>query len=79
MDYPRTCRFCKDPIWVERERLKYSTRAYAHYHCYLASGKSLFALPRHKVEQFPYKLLKEAGLLEEVERMKRIGDLIGNW
>ena len=70
------CRFCGE--W-RGDKVKYGVRHYAHFKCYLDAGKDLFVLSRWQVDEFPYLLLKERGLLEKVERMKRVGDLIGNW
>ena len=80
MDYARTCRFChKSNIWDTDEAVKYGARSYAHFECYLDAGKDLFRLSRWQVGKFPYRLLKKRGLVDEIERMKRVGDLIGNW
>lgn len=77
------CRFCgKSEIgtWGHSDKLvKYGTRHYAHHACYLDAGKDIFRLSRWQVEQFPYRILKSRGLIEKIERTKRVGDLIGNW
>lgn len=59
-----TCRFCGD--WKDQMMVKYNVRHYAHFRCYLDAGKSLSDLYAWQVRQFPYKLLKERGLLAEV-------------
>lgn len=56
-----TCRFCDNH--KDQEMVKYNVRHYAHFECYLKAGKSLEALHAWQVRQFPYKLLKEHGLL----------------
>lgn len=72
------CRICKKPTFTDK-CVKYGTRHYAHFACYLDAGKDLFRLRRWQVEQFPYRLLKERGLIDKVERMTRVGNLLGNW
>jgi hypothetical protein len=47
--------------------VKYGRRHYAHHACYLDAGKELADLPTHAIESFPYFMLKERGLLVEVE------------
>ena len=62
------CRFCSE-IDNEADRdyamVKYSTRHYAHFACYLDAGKKLSDLHSWQVAQFPYRLLKERGLLDD--------------
>jgi hypothetical protein len=69
------CRFCDN--WRDQGLVKYGTRHYAHFRCYLDAGKSLDRLASWQLEEFPYFLLKERGLLERVkERIaetRRIG------
>jgi hypothetical protein len=60
-----TCRFCDDHM--SQNLVKYGTRHYAHFECYLDAGKSLADLHKWQVELFPYFLLKERGLLAEAE------------
>jgi hypothetical protein len=60
------CRFCKDH---EDAPVKYGTRHYAHFNCYLDAGKRLEDLHGWQVNNFPYRLLKERGLLAEAERL----------
>ena len=45
----------------------YAIRHSAHYRCYLEAGKTLADLKPHQIRLFPYKLLKEFGLLSEAE------------
>jgi len=60
-----TCRFCKkSSLDSGDDMVKYGTRAYAHFKCYLDAGKTLDPLHAWQVGQFPYMLLKERGLLE---------------
>lgn len=56
------CRFCDD--WRDQRMVKYGARHYAHFKCYLDAGKTLDELPAWKVGEFPYRLLKERGLLD---------------
>ena len=60
------CRFCESR---DQSLVHYSTRHYAHFECYLDAGKPLSALHAWQVGQFPYKLLKERGLLAQAERI----------
>ncbi len=60
-----TCRFCDSKM--SDDLVKYGTRHYAHYECYLDAGKPLDALPKWQVEKFPYFLLKDRGLLATAE------------
>lgn len=72
MDYLtryNTCRFCKSPM--SSDLVKYGTRHYAHYACYLDAGKKLSDLPAWQIGKFPYFLLKERGLLEEAQRLTK--------
>ena len=62
-----TCRFCKATILTHDPRVRYGTRHYAHHACYLEAGKSLDDLPALEIEAFPWKLLKERGLIEYAE------------
>lgn len=59
------CRFCDN--WRDQGLVKYGTRHYAHFRCYLDHGKTLDALPAWMVGEFPYFLLKERGLLEQAQ------------
>jgi hypothetical protein len=60
-----TCRFCDD--YMSQDLVKYGTRHYAHPKCYLDAGKPLADLHKWQIEQFPYFLLKDRGLLQEAE------------
>jgi hypothetical protein len=62
-----TCRFCS--AMMSDDLVKYGTRHYAHHRCYLDAGKKLADLPAHQIEQFPFFLLKERGLLEEARQL----------
>ncbi len=64
-----TCRFCKTSTTGGDRLVKYGVRHYACHACYLDAGKKLADLPRWQVEQFPYFLLKERGLLDEVKSL----------
>lgn len=55
-----SCRFCDHP---GQNLVKYGRRHYAHPDCYLEAGKSLDDLHAWQVRQFPYRVLKERGLL----------------
>lgn len=60
-----TCRFCRrTSLDSGNDMVKYGTRAYAHFKCYLDAGKTLDPLSAWKVGLFPYFLLKERGLLD---------------
>jgi len=59
----RTCRFCGE-CSDDRALVKYQVRHYAHHACYLAAGKLLTDLHPWQVELFPFRVLKEYGLLE---------------
>lgn len=61
-----TCRFCDNR---NQSLVKYGTRHYAHFLCYLDAGKKLTDLHAWQVKQFPYRLLKERGLLDEAYRI----------
>jgi hypothetical protein len=71
-----TCQFCEkvngqtgrnQPASLRYEgKLKYGVRHYAHFECFLVN-KGVLAfreLPGWKMAQFPYRLLKEWGLLD---------------
>jgi hypothetical protein len=61
-----TCRFCSDR---NQSMVKYGTRHYAHFKCYLDAGKSLSDLHAWQLRSFPYFLLKERGLLDTVKQL----------
>ncbi len=62
-----TCRFCTSIM--SDDLVKYGTRHYAHYTCYLDAGKRLEDLPKWQVETFPYFLLKARGLLDKARQI----------
>jgi len=64
-----TCRFCDG--FMSQDLVKYGTRHYAHYDCYLDAGKKLADLPGWQVSKFPYFLLKDRGLLDEARKLSR--------
>ena len=66
MSYPRICRFCNETAH-ETRLLQYGVRHYAHHHCFLDAGKKLADLHAWQVRGFPYKLLKDHGLLPEAD------------
>jgi hypothetical protein len=57
-----TCRFCGKTTYDPERRymgmVKYGTRHYAHFDCYLEAGKPLTALHDWQVCEFPWRLLK---------------------
>lgn len=55
-----TCRFCESR---DQSMVHYGVRHYAHFDCYLNAGKKLDDLHTWQVRQFPYRFLKERGLL----------------
>lgn len=59
-----TCRFCGKWEGDSARMVKYGVRHYAHHACYL-DRKSLHDLHPWQIEQFPFKLLRERGLLDE--------------
>ena len=71
-----TCRFCKD-YRESRETgplVRYGTRHYAHLRCGIEKRGSLFlgGVPQYQLEQLPYFLLKDLGMLDYVqETIKR--------
>jgi hypothetical protein len=62
----RTCRFCQKG---GTDVFKYGVRHYSHFACYLDAGRPLADLSRFKIEQFPFRLLKDRGLVAEAERL----------
>lgn len=56
------CRFCNN--WRDQGMVKYGRRHYAHYRCYLESGKSLADLPDWQIGEFPARLLVEFNHLD---------------
>lgn len=65
---PHTCRFCSKMI-QHYEGVKYGTRHYAHFACYLDAGKPLGDLHKWQIEGFPFRLIQDRGLMEEVESL----------
>jgi hypothetical protein len=61
-----TCRFCDS---FSQNLVKYGTRHYAHFDCYLDAGKKLDELHGWQVSMFPYRLLQERGLLDDARRL----------
>ena len=61
---PSTCRFCKD--WRNDNKVKYGTRHYACYRCYLEhkDAREYEALPDWQKLRFPYRLIVEFGLTD---------------
>jgi len=57
------CRFCDN--WRDQGMVKYGTRHYAHFRCYLEHGKSLTDLPDWQLGTFPYRLLREFNITDE--------------
>lgn len=66
-NYWHTCRFCHQGA-RHYEVVQYGVRHYAHFACYL-DRKQLSDLHKWQVEGFPFKLIKERGLMDEVERL----------
>jgi hypothetical protein len=54
--------------------VKYGTRHYAHFRCYLDAGKTLDDLAAWKVGLFPFFLLKDRGLLDH-PKVKEVAHL----
>jgi hypothetical protein len=59
-----TCRFCKKLI---DQGVKYGPRHYAHFECYLDAGKRLDDLTKFQISQFPFRVIKDRGLLVHAE------------
>lgn len=68
MDDWNTCRVCHQAGPSQR-MVKYGIRHYAHFACYLESGRSLDTLPAWQVRRFPALLLNRHGLMAEAERL----------
>lgn len=66
-----TCRFCGKSEFgkygCSDKLVKYGTRHYAHHACYLDAGKTLEELPGWMVGNFPFRVLKDRGLLDKAE------------
>lgn len=64
-----TCRFCKKTSFDSEGMVKYGVRHYACYDCYLDAGKTLNALHSWQVGEFPCRVLKDRGLLDQAAQM----------
>jgi hypothetical protein len=66
----QTCRFCGQHDYRgTASMVKYGVRHYAHFACYLDAGKRLDDLHAWQVGTFPFGLLRDRGLLDEVEAL----------
>jgi hypothetical protein len=69
----RTCRLCRKPVSVDR-LIKYSTRCYAHPHCYSdrhgfdALVKVLSPYRLRELAKFNVKKASERGLIDQIFR-----------
>jgi hypothetical protein len=63
-----TCRFCKNSKYGDK-LLKYGVRHYAHHACYIKAGKSIEDLHGWQVASFPYRILRDHGLLARAEEI----------
>lgn len=61
------CRFCHADM-AHYQGVKYGVRHYAHFACYL-DNKPLSDLPKWKIEGFPFRLIQDRGLMDEVEQL----------
>ena len=66
--YTHVCRFCHQDA-RHNEVVKYGRRHYAHFACYLDAGKQLSDLHKWQIEGFPFRVLQDRGLMDEVERL----------
>jgi len=68
-----TCRLCGNGESSSQALFKYGVRHYVHAECGLKKwGASLFdRLPAHQLGELPYRIMKRAGLLPELERRLR--------
>lgn len=67
-----TCRFCGKAEYDRNADVKlvqYGVRHYAHHACYLDAGKTLDDLQAWQVGKFPYRLIKERGLLDKAHQI----------
>lgn len=68
----RACRFCLDRVGYNhpyyRIGFQYGPRHHAHFECFQkAKGKEgVLKLKEHQLRRWPWKLLQEAGILDEV-------------
>jgi hypothetical protein len=68
--YLQTCRFCgKQDHQGSITMVKYGVRHHACHACYLDAGKSLTDLHTWQIGTFPFRLIKDRGMLAEVERL----------
>jgi hypothetical protein len=65
-----TCRHC-GKMDNQTRMVRYGIRHNMHFACFLEAGKSLDALPYHEIGRFPFRLLKDRGLLDEAEKLIR--------
>lgn len=63
----QTCRRCGQYAH-HSHMVQYGTRHWMHHACYLDTGKSLDKLRIWQIEEFPYRLLDERGLLPAVKQ-----------
>ena len=61
------CRFCE--IDISGDGVKYGVRHYAHFSCYLKSGKTLEALRPWQVGRFPFRILQDFDLIETARKI----------
>jgi hypothetical protein len=54
---------------MSEDLLQYGTRHYAHYECYLKAGKKIDDLHAWQIRNYPYRLLKDYGLVETANRL----------
>jgi hypothetical protein len=70
-----TCRFCKEYISdTSPILLKYGTRHYAHWRCYLGAGKGLGSLKPWQIAGAPFGPLREFGLLDAAQAIVDAAD-----
>ena len=64
------CRFCPGYAGLER-MVKYGTRHYAHFECYLRTHRSMAKLTGTQIGRFPFKVLYDGYRLDEAEYLFR--------
>lgn len=64
----RQCRICRESADTAF-LVKYSTRHYAHFPCYLDSGHRLNDLPAWQIRRFPYQILHVRDLLQHASKL----------
>lgn len=65
-----TCRYCKKETWEDEEGMvKYGTRHYAHYACFLdlKGTHGLLTLPAWKLRLFPWRIIKERKIEKQMK------------